>query len=166
MATIRQYALFLAIPVAAACGGTHAKTAPGPARWTGSFKQLQMAASATVDPTLTGARRAGYGSITLTPVADDEKRTRIDLSISAAASPGAQLAWAIFSGPCGSPAPAVTSVNEFPAIEVNNSGGGTVHTEMSFVLEPRATYHANVYWSSRATDVSNVAMCANLQFGG
>jgi hypothetical protein len=37
-----------------------------------------------------------------------------------------------------------------------------VRTVMSMRLEPRVTYHANVYWAPQVTDVSNVMMCANL----
>ena len=57
-------------------------TASGPARWTGTFRQSQTAAAAVVGPATPG-RAAGYGSITLTPVAGDSARIRIELSINA-----------------------------------------------------------------------------------
>ena len=90
------------------------------------------------------------------------RRYRVELSISAPMEPSTHLAWAIFSGPCGTPSPAVAGLNEFPAIEIGSGGGGSVHAVMALSLDPRGSYHANVYWSSRASDVSNVMMCANL----
>jgi hypothetical protein len=128
----------------------------------GAFRQPQSAVSAVIGPATPG-RAAAYGSLLLTPAERDPGRLRVELSISAPVDPSTQLAWAIFSGPCGTPSPAVIGLQEFPAIEING-GGGSVRSLMSLPLDPRSSYHANVYWSSRATDVSNVMMCANLAF--
>jgi hypothetical protein len=136
-------------------------TASRPARWTGTFRQSQTAATAVVGPATPG-RAAGYGSITLTPMAGDTGRVRVELSINAPVAPGTQVGWAVFTSPCGSPTPPITGANEFPTIEVANSGSGVVRTVMALRLDPRVTYHANVYWASQVTDVSNVMMCANL----
>lgn len=146
-----------------ACAGARAGSTSGVGSgvWTGSFRQPSTAASAVVGPATPG-RAAAFGNLTLTPTGDPG-RYRVELSISAPVEPNTQLAWAIFSGPCGSPGPAVAGINEFPAIEIG-SAGGAVHTVMAFGIEPRGSYHANVYWSSRASDVSNVMMCANLAF--
>jgi hypothetical protein len=62
--------------------------------------------------------------------------------------------------------PPVLSVNEFPTIEVGSNGAGIVRGELPVGLNVRGTYHANVYWANRATDVSNVMMCANLAYDG
>ena len=134
----------------------------GPLRWMGAFRQPQSAVSAVIGPATPG-RAAAYGSLLLTPAEREPGRFRVELSISAPVDANSQLAWAIFSGPCGTPSPAVTGLQEFPAIEING-GGGSVRSLMSLPLDPRSAYHANVYWSSRATDVSNVMMCANLAF--
>ena len=79
--------------------------------------------------------------------------------------PESQIAWAIFTGTCGSPTPMVTGPQEFPLIEVASNGSGAVRTEMSLTLDPRGSYHANVYWTARASGVSGVMMCANLGRG-
>lgn len=165
MSAIRQHALILALLATAACATSSSRSAASSvARWSGDFKQSNYVGTGAMSPTT--PRRAGYGSITLTPVADDSGRTRIDLSISAPVAPGTQLAWAVFTGPCGAPTPPVTAGNEFPLIEVSNSGAGVVRTEMSVAFDPRTEYHANIYYGSRVTDVSNVLMCANLAYGG
>jgi hypothetical protein len=162
----RRYASVLplvSIVTLTACASktSSVSTSSGPARWTGTFRQSQSAATAVVGPATPG-RAAGYGSITLTPVAGDTGRVRVELSINAPVAPGTQVGWAVFMSSCGSPTPPITGANEFPTIEVANSGSGAVRTVMSMRLDPRVTYHANVYWAPQVTDVSNVMMCANL----
>jgi hypothetical protein len=148
--------------VACASKQTEAPAPGGPVRWMGTFRQPQSAASAVIGPATPG-RAAAFGSLILTPAERDPGRFRVELSISAPVDANNQLAWAIFSGPCGTPSPSVIGLQEFPAIEING-GGGSVRSIMSLPLDPRGSYHTNVYWSSRATDVSNVMMCANLTF--
>lgn len=145
-----------------ASGGTGSTANAGTSgAWTGSFRQSQVAATAVIGPATPG-RGAAYGSVTIMPEEGAAKRYRVELSISAPMEPNTHLAWAVFSGPCGTPSPAVAGINEFPAIEIGSGGGGSVHMVMALSLDRRSTYHANVYWSSRASDVSNVMMCANL----
>lgn len=153
--------VLLASVVGCAGGRAGSTTGVGSGVWTGSFRQPSTAASAVVGPATPG-RAAAFGNLTLTPTGNPG-RYRVELSISAPVEPNTQLAWAIFSGPCGSPGPAVAGINEFPSIEIGSSGGA-VRTVMSFGMEPRGSYHANVYWNSHASDVSNVMMCANLAF--
>lgn len=151
-----------------ACHATSGSTRPearGVARWSGSFKQPQMAASSIVGPARPNTV-AAFGSIMLTPVEGDANRVRVDMSVSAPVSGGTQLAWAIFTGPCGAPTPPVAGPNEFPLIEVSNNGGGMVRTTMSMTLDPHSEHHANIYWTGRVSDVSNVMMCANLAYSG
>jgi hypothetical protein len=134
----------------------------GPTPWSGAFRQSQLAAAAVIGPA-TPQRTAAYGNITLTPVESDSTgRVRVELSINAPVAPGTQLGWALFPSPCGAATPTMAGAQEFPTIEISNSGAGSVHAVMSLRLEPRGTYHANVYWSSQITDVSNVMMCANI----
>jgi hypothetical protein len=152
----------LAISIVACASKTRtASTTAGPARWTGSFKQSTLSSSATIGPATPG-RAAAYGTITLTPNDPDSGRVKVELSINVSVQPGMQIAWALFSGPCGSPTPPLAGPNEFPTISVTNSGSGFVRTTMPITINDRGTYHANVYWSSQVTDVSNVMMCANL----
>ena len=151
-----------------ACAGNQSvgATSTGPAVWTAAFRQPQLAASAVIGPA-TPQRTAAYGNITLTPIESDTSgRVRVELTINAGVSPGTQLGWALFSSGCGAATPALAGTNEFPPIEISNSGSGFIRTAMNLRLEPRQTYHANVYWSSQVTDVSNVMMCANLTRSG
>lgn len=161
MVVIRQYTVLAAALAVAACASHRVRTS-SPPRWSGSFRQV--ARTAVIGSDMTRARASGYGTITLTPVADQEGRVKVDLSVSTSVS-GTQIAWALFEGPCNTPSPPVIAVNEFPTIEVASSGSGVVRAELAMTLNPRSTYHANVYWSGRATDVSNVMLCANVTFG-
>lgn len=163
MSSARKYFVpYIVALVGCASGKTAPATEGGSAMWTGSFRQPQVAASSVIGPATT-PRGAAYGALKLTPVAGRAGSYEVELSMSAPVEPSTQLAWAVFQGPCGATSTAVTGINEFPMIEIT-SGGGAVHSVMTFVLDPRGTYHANVYWSSRATDVSNVMMCAKLEF--
>jgi hypothetical protein len=149
---------------AAGCASSQStsSTSTGPSPWVGAFKQSQMAAAAVIGPA-TPQRTAAYGNISLTPVESDSSgRVRVELSINASVPPGTQLGWALFPSPCGAATPTMAGAQEFPTIEISNSGSGFVRAVMNLRLEPRATYHANVYWSSQISDVSNVMMCANV----
>lgn len=150
----------------ASAGGGGARTQnQGVARWSGGFKQSQMAASAVVGPA-TPNSAAAFGSITVTPVEGAPNRARVELSISAPMANGRQLAWALFTGSCGAPTPPLAGPNEFPLIDVGNNGSGMVRTTMSITLDPHSDHHANIYQSGRVSDVSNVLMCANLAYSG
>jgi hypothetical protein len=153
--------------IAMACAGNQSPSmSSGPGVWTAAFRQPQLAASAVIGPA-TPQRTAAYGNITLTPVESDTSgRVRVELTINTGVAPGTQLGWALFSSACGAATPTLAGSNEFPPIEISNSGSGFVRAVMNIRLEPRQTYHANVYWSSQVTDVSNVMMCANLTRSG
>src|SRR5262249_35408883 len=135
----------------------------GAAHWSGSFKQESN--SAVIGAEMARGRSSGYGTIVLTPVPDQERRVKIDLSVNTSVT-GTQIAWAVYEGTCGAPTPPVLSVNEFPTIEIGTNGAGVVRGELPVGLNVRGTYHANVYWTNRASDVSNVMMCANLAYAG
>jgi hypothetical protein len=166
MSANRNCALSFVLFAAVACASKQSAEAKSGSqatlRWTGNFKQA--GSSAVLGSEMARARSSGYGSITVTPL-DPRGRAKIELSINASTT-GTQLAWAVFGGPCNAPTPPVISVNEFPPINVTNNGAGTVRTEIQMPLDSRSSYHANVYWSNRATDVSNVMMCANLAYSG
>ena len=163
MAVIRQSALLLALVAGTACASHQAATTSGPDRWSGSFRQSGN--SAVIGSELSRARSSGYGTVTLTPVKDQKGRVKVDLSVNTSLS-GTQIAWAVFEGPCNAPSPPVIAVNEFPIIEIGSNGNGLVRAELVMTMNSRGSYHANVYWSGRATDVSNVMLCANLAFSG
>ena len=155
----------LAIATAGCASSGARANANGPARWTGTFRTSQYAASAVIGPAQPG-RSAGYGSITVTPVdvqgSSQASGSRVEISINAPVPPGTQVGWAIFNGQCGSTSPPLIGAMQFPTIEIANSGNGSVRSVLPFTLDAHGTYHANVYWSAQVTDVSNVMMCANV----
>ena len=165
MPVIRQCALLLVFVAGSGCASHKASTTTGkgPPRWSGSFKQESN--SAVIGAELARGRSSGYGTIVLTPVADQARRVKAELSVNTSLT-GTQIAWAVYEGTCGAPTPPVLAVNEFPTIEIGTNGAGVVRAELPVTLNVRGTYHANVYWSNRATDVSNVMLCTNLAYAG
>lgn len=167
MVLLRRTILPLVSLAAAACAsaGTSGGSSGRTARWSATLKQPTMSSSAVISAGVAQAQAASYGSLVLTPLPAGE-RTRVELSVTAPQKVGAQLAWAVFPGPCNAATPPVIAATEFPLVDVTNSGTGIVRNEMAFGLDPRATYHVNIYGSSRATDVSNVVMCGTLNYSG
>lgn len=162
MALLTRSVVSLALAGAAACAASNrAIVSTGVARWTGNFKSV--GGTSAVLTARTNTQSSAYGNITVVTIDSAPPASRVDLSVTAPAMTGS-LAWAIFSGPCGSPTPPVAGVNEFPNIEMS-SGGGRIGAQLRFWLDPGAEYHANVYNSGRASDVSNVILCANLSLG-
>ena len=164
MPVIRPCAMLLVFLAGSGCAShkPSAKTS-GPPRWSGNFKQESN--SAVIGAEMARGRSSGYGTVVLTPVPDQERRVKVELSVNTSLT-GAQIAWAVYEGTCGAPTPPVLAVNEFPTIDIGTNGAGVVRGELPIGLNVRGTYHANVYWSGRATDVSNVMMCANLVYAG
>src|SRR5947209_14685656 len=119
-----QLVCALVAVTAAACASSRSSTAAttagaaaGAAAWEGSFRTTQYAANAVMAPAGQAGRAAGYGSIRLTPVvAGPGGNTQAEVSVSAPVSAGSQLAWAIFSGPCGTMSDAIAGVMQFPTI--------------------------------------------------
>lgn len=158
--------LIFAVVSLAACAANRASSRPsGPARWSGAFKQPAMAATAVIGANAQSTK-SGYGSITITPIPDDPGRAQVDLSMTSPVSPGTQIAWAVFQGACGAATPPAASIEAFPVIDVNNSGSGMVRTTIPLTLDTHLSYHANIYATTRATDASNILMCANLTYSG
>jgi len=159
---IRQCALLLVVVAGSGCASHKAATkGAGPSRWTGSFKQESN--SAVIGAEMARGRSSGYGTIVLTPVPDQERRVKVEISVTTSLT-SAQIAWAVYEGTCGAPTPPVLAINDFPTIDIATNGAGVVRGELPVALNVRGTYHANVYWSGRASDVSNVMMCANLAY--
>ena len=118
-----------------------------------------MATNASLAP---ATPNRGTGMITVTRLSTTPAQMRVDISINTGGG-ASQNGWAIFSGGCGSPGPMVTGQNLFQPISVSSSGDAHLRTEFAFTLDPRASYHANIYWTPRANDMNDVMMCANLQ---
>jgi hypothetical protein len=144
-----------------AATSTSASPESGPVRWSSTFKQTQGASTAAIIPGQMGSSSA-YGSITVTSQATTPPATRVEVSVNAPVPSGTQVGWAIFTGSCGAPTPAILGPHEFPTIEVGGNNNGSVRASLPVSLDPRGTYHANVYWGSQVTDLNNVMMCANL----
>ena len=146
---------------ACASSGTARSATKGPvSKWTGNFRPVAMAANASFAPS---TPNRGTGSITATPMGGTPATTRFELSINTGGGSGNQVAWAVFSGACGSPGPYIAGQNQFTPITVSSSGDGRVQLELPVTLDPHASYHANVYWTPRVNDMNDVMMCANLQ---
>ena len=162
MPVIRQCALLFVVVAGSGCASHKAATTTtGPSRWAGNFKQESN--SAVIGAEMARGRSSGYGTIVLTPVPDQVRRLKVELSVTTSLT-SAQIAWAVYEGTCGAPTPPVLAINDFPTIDIGANGAGVVRGELPVTLNVRGTYHANVYWSGRASDVSNVMMCANLAY--
>jgi hypothetical protein len=105
---------------------------------------------------------SAYGSITATSQGTTPPATRVEVSVNAPLPSGTQVGWEIFTGSCGAPTVPVLGPHEFPTIEIGGNSNGSVRASLPVTLDPRGTYHANVYWASQVTDLNNVMMCANL----
>lgn len=166
MPVIRQCALVLVFVAGSGCAShksASTTTTKGPPRWTGNFKQESN--SAVIGAEMARGRSSSYGTVVLTPVPDQERRVKVELSVTTSLT-SAQIAWAVYEGTCGAPTPPLLAANDFPTIDIGTNGAAVVRAELPLTLNVRGTYHANVYWSNRATDVSNVMMCANLGYAG
>ena len=169
MAPFRWSAVLATIFV---CGcASHQSGTVGAMRWYAQLKPQNLATTGVLSTTMSsGATAASFGSLTVVPAggqySDGRGRLRFEISISAPSASGNNLAWAVFSGPCNSPTPAIAPLTDFPILEVASSGAARVRVELATAMDPRGSYHVNVYEGSRATDVSNVLMCANLRFDG
>ena len=170
MAHVRWRAVLVTIFVSGCASHQSGPASGGMGRWHGQLKQLNTSSTAVLQTSTMsqGAVAASYGQITVTPVGtapgEDRARMRFEISVMAPSQSGNNLAWAVFSGPCNSPLPPIASVTDFPVLEINTSGAASVRVELLTALEPRGTYHANVYETGRATDVSGVLLCANLKY--
>lgn len=165
MAWLTRSVLLVALVGLAACATSNRPTSSAsPVRWTGNFRTVGTPSSAVLNTKSTDSQGSAFGSITVTNADSTPPTSHVDLTISAQAMSGRDLAWAIFSGPCGAATPPVASLQEFPPISVSSSNG-RVSTDLRFRLSPSAEYHANVYASYRANDVANVLMCTNLTLG-
>ncbi len=137
----RQFqALAMALVLfAAACAGRSgtAGLSATVGGWSGSFRQDR--------------RAVDYGSISLAPVEGRQGYFRVELAATAPADLSTQIAWAIASGPCGSSGPAVAE------------GGAFYSGVMALSMEPKGSYRADIYWTSKASNGTNAQMlCANL----
>lgn len=160
MRMIRLAVAWVLTGALSACASRHSSDVVQSAtvRWIGNFKQTGVP-SAQIGP---ATPNRGFGSIAITPIAGTPPSAKIELSISTPLTGGTQVAWAVLDGSCGSAAPFVTGENQFQPIEITTGGNGTLRSSMALSLDPRQSYHANVYWSTRARDVSTVMMCAPL----
>lgn len=157
--------LLVALAGAAACATSNRPTpATGSARWTGNFRTAGTSSSAILNTATTDSQGSAFGSIMVVNADSVPPTSHVDLTMSAPALSGKELAWAIFGGPCGAATPPVASLQEFPPLSVS-SGNARVSTDLRFRLAPGSEYHANVYASYRANDVANVLMCTNLTLG-
>jgi hypothetical protein len=164
MLPTRSPLLFVLIGAAACATSNRPTTTSGPERWSGNFRTVGTPSSAVLNTTSTDSQGSAFGSITVVNSNTTPPTSHVDISISAQAMSGRELAWAIFTGSCGAATPPVASLQEFPPLSVS-TGNARVSSDLRFELSPGTEYHANVYASYRANDVANVLMCTNLSLG-
>lgn len=165
MTLLPRSPLFLVLLGAVACAaGNRPATATGPQRWSGNFRTVGTPSSAVLNTSSTDSQGSAFGNITVVNSGTTPPTSHVDITISAQAMSGRELAWAIFTGACGAATPPVASFQEFPPLSVS-SGNARVSTDLRFQLSSGTEYHANVYASYRANDVANVLMCTNLTLG-
>ena len=163
MAATLKFCQVTLVVLSAACAShaTGGLAAAPRSQWTGAFKSNRLNSELG-----RSAPNSGFGSITLTPIQESSRGTRIEISVSAPVPAGEHVAWAVLSGTCGSAHPMLAGPSEFPTIEVGESGSGSARADMAFTLDVNGSYHANVYWPNRSRDLNDVMMCANLTLNG
>ena len=162
MASLTRSVLLLALGISASCATSNRPTtSTGPARWSGNFRSVGSPSSAVLNTSTTDSQGSAFGSITVVNAETTPPTSHVDLTVSAQSMSGRELAWAIFTGPCGAATPPLGSLQEYPPLTVS-TGNARVSTDLRFQLSPGTEYHANVYASYRANDVANVLMCTNL----
>jgi len=163
--------MFILASAACASGSSSSASAPtpsasgsvnpgvAPARgWNGSFQPVQQQ---TGNLTPRGTNRT-YGSVTLTASSASENRTHAEIEISTTLPTSALLHWALSSGRCGSSTLPLLGVDQFPSIEVSNSGQGKLSSDIPVTLPTSGSYHVDIFWSG-GQDRSDVMACANLR---
>jgi hypothetical protein len=174
MALLRPVPLLALAFAAGACARsvpvtTNGQVAPrsqSVARFSGTLKAPTLSSPSTISKQSTGATATAYGSVMLTRIAEVSDRWRYEVTVTSPPSAGGQLAWALYSGTCGASTPPVVPTNELAPLDLNSAGTGMVRGEFGALLEPNGTYHVNVYFGARATDVNNVMLCTRLGFSG
>jgi hypothetical protein len=126
--------------------------------WTGSFQPVQQQ-SGNLTPH--GSNRT-YGSVALTIAPSSPNSTHAVIELSTTLPTSALLHWAIVAGRCGSVSLPLASVDQFPVIEVSNSGQGKLTADAPVNLQAAGVYHVDVFWSG-GQDRSDVMACANLK---
>lgn len=163
---IARIGVVLCLVTASGCASAgSASRQPGNAssEWSGEFRSHAVHGSAEFGPAVPNR---GTGSITVTPIAGVPARVRIDLNVNVGVPPAGQLAWAVFSGTCGSSGLIVANQTGFPPMDISSTGDGHFRGDMAFTLDPASSYHVNIYSTSRANDLNDVMMCADLRPGG
>lgn len=137
-------------------------TSAGGAIWVGNFQQQQQRTQG-LGPTKTNR---AHGNVRLSPKPGDAARTKVEINVTVVEAQGATMAWGIYPGRCGSGSgmalPLIPS-SSIPSLEANRSGAATLNTDIALVMPQTGVYHLNVYWTTRTTDLSDVATCANLR---
>jgi len=167
----RHFLLPIAALVTSACaakGPSASSSAPAVlatssgATWVGNFQQQQQRA-AGVGPT--AANRA-HGTVRLSPKPGDTTRTQVQINVTVVAATGATMSWGIYPGRCGSGSgmslPLVPP-SSLPSLEAGRTGAATLNTELALQMPKSGNYHLNVFWSTRTSDLADVATCANLR---
>jgi membrane-bound lytic murein transglycosylase len=129
-------------------------------RWTGSFQPIQQQ-SGSLTPRGTNKT---YGSVTLSRARSGPTRTRAEINLTTGLTTSALLHWAIAPSRCGAADLPLLGVDQFPPIEISNSGQGRLDGEVPLTVPTAGTYHIDIYWGN-GQDRSDVMACANVKMG-
>lgn len=129
---------------------------PGLLQWRGNFRSTRQQSGSGTD--VSGLNVAS-GSILMT--AQDERNTRVQLTISGPAGQNAQLPWAVVPGPCRSGSIPLMPISSFPLLRMND-GRAELDQVVSFPLPTEGNYHINVY-DGNGTDEADVMVCSELK---
>ena len=175
MASLRSSVMILAAVLGTACAksvpvtanetGAQVSGAANLQRWSAPLRQPSMTASPVLSTATSGATAASYGSAMLTQ-SPGATYARYEVTVTVPAAANRQVAWALFTGSCGTASPPVVPVNELAPIDLDASGSGAARGNLPTELNPKTTYNLRVYGSARATDVNNVVLCTRLGFSG
>lgn len=91
------------------------------------------------------------------------ERIRVRLTVSTTFTDGSPLQWAIVPGQCSTDMMPITSVQQFPVIDLTPSGRGEVDAEIALTMPATGQYHVNVYRGGTRHD--QVLTCGNLTRG-
>jgi hypothetical protein len=155
----------LCIVAAAGCAssGQSARTGSNESSgWSGSFRQRPIHTTAEFGPAVPNR---GTGTVSVVPVPGETDRMRIDLTINVGVPPSNQIAWAVYSGTCGSAGLIVANQTAFPPLDVSSAGDAHFRGELALNMDRVSSYHVNIYATARANDLNDVMMCADLRSG-
>jgi hypothetical protein len=131
-------------------------------RWSGSF--IASTPDRSFDMSV-NVRTKLYGSAIIT---SQEKSDFSKVILSVGGVGASSLGWQVGNGRCGSGDATVLGPNEFPPMDVGASGKAELTREFHFSLDPKNSYHVDLYKSDGPSGSydrrEGIMACANLKY--